>query len=115
VAMFVFFIFFSLMTSPLSAISKDFKNLIRAISLPIFWLSGVIFNLSTIEVPWVKWIFIFNPVSFLVTAFRAALCDHYWIWTKPEFLAGFGLVFLLTMVCALAAHRRLGWEVADAL
>jgi teichoic acid transport system permease protein len=113
-AMFLFFFFFSLMTSPLSAISKDFKNLISALSLPIFWLSGVIFNFTTIDIPWIKWLFVFNPVSFLVTAFRAALCDHYWIWEKPEFLIGFGAVFLLTFVCALGVHHRLGGEVADA-
>ncbi|MDR1184774.1 MAG: ABC transporter permease [Coriobacteriales bacterium] len=113
-AMFIFFILFSLMTSPLSAISKDFKNLIRALSMPIFWLSGVIFNFAAIDIPWIKWLFIFNPVSFLVTSFRAALCDHYWIWEKPEFLAGFGAVFLLTFICALGMHHRLGGEVADA-
>jgi teichoic acid transport system permease protein len=114
-AMFVFFIFFSLMVSPLSAISKDFANLIAAIGLPIFWLSGVIFNLNAIEIPWVKWIFIFNPVSSFVTAFRAALCDHYWIWERLDLLGGFGVVFLLTAVCALVIHHRLGGEVSDAL
>jgi teichoic acid transport system permease protein len=114
-AMFIFFIFFSLMTAPLSVISKDFRNFIKALSRPIFWLSGVIFNFSSIDISWLKWLFVFNPVSFLVTSFRAALCDHYWIWEKPEFLAGFGAVFLLTFICALGIHHRLGGEVADAL
>jgi teichoic acid transport system permease protein len=113
--MFLFFIFFSLMISPLSAISKDFANLIQTLGLPVFWLSGVIFNIDVIAVPWIKWVFMFNPVSFFVTSFRAALCDHYWIWEKPELLYGFGAVFLITFILALLCHHRLGREVADAL
>jgi teichoic acid transport system permease protein len=111
----VFFIFFSLMTSPLSAISKDFANLMNAMHLPIFWLSGVIFNIDNIAIPWMKWLFVFNPVSFLVSSFRAALCEHYWIWEKPELLGGFGVVFLLTLMLALTIHSRFEQVIADAL
>jgi teichoic acid transport system permease protein len=113
--MLLFFIFFSLMVSPLSAISKDFANLVQTMHLPVFWLSGVIFNISGITIPWVQWLFMFNPVSFFVTAFRAALCENYWIWEKPELILGFGIVFLLTLVFALLSHHRIGKEVADAL
>jgi teichoic acid transport system permease protein len=113
--MVVFFLFFSLMTSPLSAISKDFANLMNAFGLPIFWLSGVIFNIDSITIPWVKWLFVFNPVSFLVSSFRAALCEHYWIWERPEYLWGFGIVFLLTFILALVIHSRFEKVVADAL
>jgi teichoic acid transport system permease protein len=113
--MFVFFILFSLMVSPLTAISKDFANLMQMFRLPVFWLSGVIFNIDTVALPWIKWVFMFNPVSFFGTSFRAALCEHYWIWEKPELLYGFGLVSLLTLILALLCHHRLGREVADAL
>ena len=44
VLMFVFFNMFSLVTSLLSAISKDFMNLMKTLSTPLFWLSGIIFN-----------------------------------------------------------------------
>jgi teichoic acid transport system permease protein len=114
VIMFVFFNLFSLMTSPFSAISKDFKNLIKAVSLPIFWLSGIIFNFATIDIPWLKWIFAFNPVSFFVTSFRAALCEYYWLWDKPDLLVCFSAVFLLTLICAMGVHHRFAGRVADA-
>jgi teichoic acid transport system permease protein len=113
--MVVFFLFFSLMTSPLSAISKDFANLMNAVHLPIFWLSGVIFNIDAITIPWVKWLFSFNPVTFLVSSFRAALCEHYWIWERPGLLWGFGFVLLLTFALALVIHSRFEQVVADAL
>jgi teichoic acid transport system permease protein len=115
VLMFVFFVLFSFMTSPLSAISKDFANFVKTLHLPIFWLSGVIFNIDGIDIPWVQWLLAYNPVSFIVTAFRAALCEHYWIWERPEVLVPFVEVFLLMLVAALLLHHRLGREVADAL
>ncbi|MDR3037144.1 MAG: ABC transporter permease [Coriobacteriales bacterium] len=115
IVMLLFFVLFSLMTSPLAAISKDIANLLKAVRQPIFWLSGIIFNTSTVGIPWLQWFFAFNPVSFFATAFRAALCEKYWLWERPEILICFGLVFALTLICALQFHRRLGWEVADAL
>jgi teichoic acid transport system permease protein len=115
VLMFVFFVFFSIMASPLSAISKDFANFIKTLNLPIFWLSGVIFNIRNVDIPWVQWVFSYNPVSFFVTSFRAALCEHYWMWERPELLVAFAEVFLATFICAVIFHHRLGREVADAL
>ena len=113
--MFVFFILFSLMTSPIAAISKDFANLTKALTMPVFWVSGVIFSIDSIDIPWLKWVFAFNPVSFFVTAYRDALLGHTWVWERPDILPIFGLVLLFTFVMALQVHRRLGWEVADVL
>lgn len=113
--MLVFWICFSVMVSPLSAISKDFNNLLKAFATPIFWISGVIFNVSSLNVPLVQQILAFNPVTFFVTASRASFCDQYWIWEKPELLVPFLVVFAITFLLAVFSYHRLRRDVADVL
>ena len=54
ILLFVFWDLFSICFSQLSAISKDVAQLIKAFSAPIFWLSGVIFNVDNIDIPWLQ-------------------------------------------------------------
>lgn len=113
--MLVFWICFSVMVSPLSAISKDFNNLLKAFATPIFWVSGIIFDVSGLPIPWLSQVLAFNPVTFFAMSSRAALCDQYWIWEKPEMLAPFALVFLATILVMLWSYRKLRKDVADVL
>ena len=115
VLMFVFFNMFSLVTSLLSAISKDFMNLMKTLSTPLFWLSGIIFNVFKLQVPIVQLILMFNPITFIVTMYRCAVYDKTWIWEKPEAVIGFVVVFAITLVVTLVIYRRTHEEVADVL
>lgn len=113
--MLLFWICFSIMVSPLSALSKDFNNLLKAFATPIFWVSGIIFDVYSLPLPWLSQVLAFNPVTFFATASRAALCDKYWIWEKPELLVPFLVVFALTVVGMLWSYGRLRKDVADVL
>ncbi len=115
VMMMFFWVCFSVMTSALSAISKDFSNLLKAFSTPLFWVSGVIYNVANLDIPLLHQIMAFNPITFFVTANRAALCDKFWIWDKPEFLLPFLLVFALTALAALRNYHKLRKDVADVI
>lgn len=113
--MFVFFDMFALMTSLLSAISKDFKNLIKTLSTPLFWLSGIIFDVFALGIDWITGILMFNPVTFFASMYRAAVYDKVWIWERPEAIIGFAIVFALTLVCTVVIYRRTREEVPDVL
>ena len=115
VIMLIFFILFSIMVSPLSAISKDFSNLLKALSTPLFWISGIIYNVASIDIPAVHVVMAFNPITFIATANRAALCDKFWLWESPQLLAPFAIVFLVTLTLAVLSYRRLRKDVADVL
>lgn len=115
ILLFVFWDLFSIMMSPLSAISKDVANMMKALSTPLFWLSGVIFNVKAIPIDWVQVIMQFNPVTFFVVAFRDAFCDKVWFWEDPALLGGFAVVFCLTLLMALWVYKQLNEEVADVL
>ncbi len=115
VLMFLFWVIFSVMASPLSAISKDFSNMLRAFSTPLFWVSGIIYNVANLDISWLNQVMAFNPITFFATANRAALCEKYWVWDNPEFLLPFLLVFALTALLALRNYHRLRKDVADVI
>ena len=115
VLMYVFWFLFSVLMSPLCAMSKDVKNLMGTLSTPFFWLSGVLFNVKDVPVDFVQTILYFNPITFFVTGFRDALYDKVWIWEDPLLIGGFAIVFILTLVAALYVYRRTCKEVADVL
>lgn len=111
----LFFNIYSILASLLSALSKDFANLIKALMTPLFWLSGIIYNVSSLDIPWVQNILLFNPVTFFANAFRDAFHQKIWVWENPEALICFGIVFLVTFIVMLLVYKRLHEEVSDAL
>ena len=113
--LFVFWNMFSVMLSQLSAMSKDVANLMKAFSTPIFWLSGVIFNVKDIPIDWLQALLYFNPVTFFVVAFRNAYYDRIWFWEDKGALLGFAIVFLITFVAMLWIYKKFNEEVADVL
>lgn len=113
--MFFFWDIFSMLCSQLSAFSKDFVNMIKALGTPFFWLSGVIFNVDNIKVGWIHTLLDYNPITFFVRAFRAAYYEHTWFWQDTQALVGFIVIFVATLVCMLLLYNRLHEEVADVL
>ena len=113
--MFLFWTLFSLMTSPLSALSKDFANLMKVLSTPLFWLSGIIFNVRGLDIPILQTILAFDPVASFATAFRDAIYYQQWVWESPDLYLPFVFVFALTAVCALYFFHRTRKDIADVL
>lgn len=118
VLMFFFWNTFSIMASQLSGISKDFGQLMKALTQPAFWLSGILFNMSVLEPAGFGWaadIMLFNPITFFATAFREATCDKVWFWSDPVFLWSFIAVFVATFVVMVFIYRHFNEEVSDVL
>lgn len=114
IVMFIFFNIFATMASQISAISKDFYNLIQAFITPLFWLSGVIFPLDGLPSQF-QTILLFNPITFFANSFRDALYYKTWVWENPQTLVCFGVVFLLTLIAMLLVYKHLHEEVPDVL
>jgi teichoic acid transport system permease protein len=111
--LYLFFTLWSLMMSPLTAMSRDFMNFLRVCQTPIFWLSGVLFNVNNINVPWIRRLLDINPVTFFVSSFRAAVCDHYWVWERPQMVAPFAAVLILVLLGAVRNYQRFGRVLSD--
>ena len=115
VLMFLFWHTVSILFSQLSAMSKDVKNLMSAMSTPFFWLSGVLFDVKDIHIGWVQTMLDFNPITFFVTAFRGAFYDKTWFWNDPSACVGFVVVFAITLLAALFVYKKFNEEVCDVL
>jgi teichoic acid transport system permease protein len=111
--MFLFFILFSLSTSLLSAISKDFANLLKSIVTPLLWLSGIFYNVDNLNIVWLQNVLLFNPITFFATAYRQAFYDKTWFWQNSQALGAFGIVFLATLIATLFLYKNLHKEVSD--
>ena len=118
VLMFIFFVFFSILCSQLSAISRDFANMMKIVSLLLFWMSGIIFDTSglvELGFGWYDTAMLFNPVTFFCQAMRDATCLKVWFWQDPAFFGCFLAVFVATVAVACIVYRRFNKEVADVL
>ncbi|HBT95082.1 MAG TPA: ABC transporter [Coriobacteriia bacterium] len=115
IVMFIFFNIYATLTSLLSGLSKDFANLVKAFMTPLFWVSGIFFDVSKVNIEWIQTVLLFNPVTSFVTAFRDAFYYKTWVWENPSMLGAVGIVFLVTFVVMLILYWRLHEEVPDAL
>ena len=115
--MFMFFVAdaWSLFTGLLSAISKDFQNLVKSLSTMIFWLSGVLYDVNEIPSHNIRVILKLNPVTYIATGYRNAFIYKRWFFETPKELLGFLLVLCMFIVFGLLAFKRLRKEVADVL
>ena len=99
--MFVFCNAWSLFAGMISAMSKDFNNLVKSMTTAIFWLSGILYDPRNIDIPWLRTVFKFNPVTFICTGYRNALCYQKWFWEVPEetycFLATLAVMWILSL------------------
>jgi teichoic acid transport system permease protein len=113
--MFAFFTVWSLMAGILSAISKDFQNLVKACSSAIFWLSGIIYNVEDIEQKWIRTLLKFNPVTVVSSGYRNSFIYKKWFWEDKVSLACFAFTFILFTILALRAYKNLREDIPDVL
>ena len=113
--MFCFFVVWSLLSGLLSAISKDFQNLVTAFSSAIFWMSGILYDVDKIKHGWVRLLLKFNPVTVISGGFRKALIYKQWFYEDGIELACYMTTLTLFTLFALWAYRKLRKEIPDVL
>lgn len=114
VFMFLFWVAWSMALSPLSAISRDFSNLLKTLGTQFFWLSGILFDISG----WprtARLVASFNPVTWVVQSVRDCFIYNKWFFTDWESFLPFLFVLLIFVVLALHNYHRLYMEVPDVL
>jgi teichoic acid transport system permease protein len=111
----MFYYCFSLFVSCFSALSQDFANLIRALSMPFFWLSGILIPIQNVHSQVLKIFLALNPIAFLIASYRDAVFFDRWAFGDPLTLLPFIGVLILTAVMAWYNYHRLKSEVLDAI
>lgn len=113
--MFVFFTVWSLFAGLLSAMSKDFLNLVKAFSTAIFWMSGIIYDVNDINVAWIRTILQYNPVTIIASGYRHVFIDKTWFFDSILELRCYGIVLFLMSLLAIWAYKKLYKDIADVL
>lgn len=113
--MFAFFEAWSLFAGMLSAMSKDFLNLVKSFTQALFWLSGVIYDVNKIQHATVRTILKFNPITVISSGYRKAFIYKEWFWEDRIELIGYATTFMIVFILALWAYRKLRKEIPDVL
>lgn len=113
--MFIMSISWNLFTGLMSALSKDFQNLIRSLSQAIFWMSGVIYDVNRIDNGAVRLLLKFNPVTVITNGYRYSFVYKQWFWEDPIELACFVTTFVVFTVLALWAFKKVRKDIPDVL
>lgn len=115
ILMFIFFVFLNLLLSTLSALSKDFCSFIKSFTTAIFWLSGIIYDIANINIPWLQYLFYFNPVTFIVNGYRNCFIKHIWIFEEPLQLIIFLIMTLFMIIISTWTYKKAKKEIPDLL
>lgn len=113
--MFLFFVAWALFAGMLSAISKDFQNLVNALVNALFWLSGIIYNVNDIDIHWLRVLLNFNPVTIVVNGYRHVFIDKIWFFEDTLGLSCYCIVFAIMLIGALWAYKKLYQDIPDVL
>ena len=113
--MFIFFNFTNLLLSSLSAVSKDFCNLVKSFTFAVFWLSGVIWDIDKIDVSWLKHLLYLNPVTFIVNGYRNCFIKHIWLWNELLQLSCFLIELIFIIILSILIYKKIKKDIPDLL
>lgn len=114
--MFLFFNAWSLFSGMISAISKDFANLVKSLNIGVFWLSGILWNIDNVaDNKALNAIMMLNPVTFICYGYRNCFVDATWFFEQPKRLLYFLGWYALLGFLSLWAYKKLRKEIPDVL
>lgn len=112
---YAFFTSWSLFAAPISAISADFQNLVKSVVFAFLWISGIFFDVDTLENKTIAAILKVNPITYLVKGFREAFMSEAWFWEHPLRFGVFMAELLVMFLLGLWAYKRLRKDMPDVL
>ncbi len=113
--MFLFFTAWGLFAGVLSAMSRDFLNLVKALTTALFWMSGIIYDANGIEQAWIRNILLFNPITLIANGYRNCFIYKKWFWETPQEMLNFAVVYVVMILLAVWAYRKLRKDIPDVL
>ena len=113
--MFLFFTSWGLFAGLLSAISKDFLNLVKSLTQALFWMSGILYDASSIDNEVIKGVLLFNPVTIIANGYRNVFIKHVWFWEDWQQLVNFAIVYIVMVILSLWAYKRIKKDIPDIL
>lgn len=111
----VFFNFWALFAGVLSAISRDFLNFVRSITMAFMWLSGIFYNVYNLSNELMRDIMLFNPITIIVNGFRNSLIYDKWFWESPLEMRNYVIITGIMMFLSVWIYKKLKKDIPDVL
>ena len=111
----VFFSAWGIFAGMISAMSSDFKNLVVSLTTALFWLSGILYDVSGIKQVWIKKILSWNPITLIVDGYRNSLIYRTWFWENGTPIIHLLICCSVMIVLAAWAFKKLRKEIPDVL
>lgn len=116
VLMFVFFEALTWSTATMSAFSMDFLNLVNSIMTCLFWLSGILWDASSMGIKWLKYLMYANPITYVVDSYRYSLIYNRWFFIEsPARTALFLAELVAVSLLGMYNYKRLRKQLPDVL
>lgn len=112
---FLFINLWSFFSSHLVVFSKDLFNIIKSTITPFFWLSGIIWNVDNISIPWLKIFLKFNPFTYLVNGYRNCFINEQWFYEDIGSNCIFMFILIVLLFCGIITYKKLRKEIPDVL
>jgi teichoic acid transport system permease protein len=113
VIMIVYWYFFTLVTASIGTLSSDFAMFVRVLTQPLFWTSGVIFDVSHIKNSVFQAYLDINPFAFFISSYRRIAHDGAWILAEIDHWVPFFAVFTVTVLLACVVYHKTKLEVRN--
>lgn len=113
--MFLFFTAWGLFAGVLSAMSRDFLNLVKALTTALFWMSGILYDVNGIKIGWLRIVLLYNPITLIDNGYRNCFVYKKWFWETPREMLNFVIVYAIMVLLAVWAYRKLRKDIPDVL
>lgn len=112
--MYIFFVVLSWSLSSLSAISRDFENLVKAAIQAILWLSPILWNINTVNSNLLRFILKLNPISYFIQGFRDIFLYKRWFFQSTYTIYILIVIVLLALIGS-RVYKKTYQEFTDVL
>lgn len=113
--MLLFFILWSLFSGLISSFSSDFYQLVKSVTIMLFWLSGIMYDVNSINTEWIRNLMLINPITIIVNGYRNSFIYKEWFWENLREMVCFLIVFIILLVMTIIVYKRLHRDVVDVL
>ena len=97
----------------ITVVQRDFFNFLRSIKNAFFWLSGILFDPRNIDVPKIQVFFKWNPITFLTSGYRDAICYHKGLASMGDAWICFFIEMLILLVLTVVLYNKLEKSLPD--
>ena len=107
-----FLIGFSLLTSAIDAVFKDFQNILSPCIRLVFYVSSVVWPLDSLSEE-IQWILHINPLLYVIEGYRNSLLYQTGFWTEGTYTLMFWIVSTIIFVLGCYMHTKLRERFID--